>query len=220
MLSPLSSSMSSVRVSWAPSQSLATICASANAAIYDAWSASYDRDIREWGYEAPERATQVLAQLVPEGRGRVLDAGCGSGLQARSLADAGFGPLEGCDVSRELLKRAEATGLYESLRVADLNVRLPYDDNAFDAVVCVGTLTYIDPQCNVLREFARIVVSGGVVLVTSRTDLKDAWEDEARAMASEGVWREVARQGPTPYLPGHPDYAGELALMLYAWQVR
>ena len=60
---------------------------SANAATYDAWAGDYDRELAEWGYEAPDRAAEYLAKHLDDSAGaRVLDCGCGTGMTGVKVA--------------------------------------------------------------------------------------------------------------------------------------
>ena len=55
-----------------------------------------------------------------------------------------------------MLERARATGAYRSLEPADLTRPLPTPADAYDAVVCVGTLTHGHVGPEALAEFVRI----------------------------------------------------------------
>ena len=65
---------------------------------------------------------------------------------------------------RELLANAAAT----SVVVHDLNAdpRLPFDDDSFDAATCCVSIDYLVRPIDVLRDAARVVVSGGTVVCT------------------------------------------------------
>ena len=70
-------------------------------------------------------------------------------------------------------------------------------------LVCVGVMTYLPDVEAVWREFARVVRSGGLVVVTQREDL---WEprrcqEVVDRLATEGLWTPLDVSGPAPYLP-------------------
>jgi len=111
-------------------------------------------------------AIDVL-QLAPGSRG--LDAGCGPGLQAMSLARA-VGPaghVTGLDLSPESLtiaeELAEEAGLSERVAFQEGDVNeLPFDDDSFDwawSMDCVGYAPF-DPLPPLL-ELVRVVKPGG-----------------------------------------------------------
>ena len=52
--------------------------------VYDNWAGKYETDVRSWGYNMPEKSTEMLVEALKATGGTaksVLDAGCGDGLQ-------------------------------------------------------------------------------------------------------------------------------------------
>lgn len=62
----------------------------------------------------------------------------------------------------------QANPLADQVVVQDLNVdpRLPFEDASFDAVVCCVSIDYLIHPVQVLREAARVLRPGGVVVLT------------------------------------------------------
>ena len=146
----------------------------------------------------------------------VLDVGCGTGLVGRTLPSGGHsGRLVGLDISRASLEVAARSGVYVSLEPADLQQPLPVDDGAFDAVVCVGVMTYLPDVEAVWRELARVARPGGLVVVTQREDLWSARGCPAVVdrLRDDGVWTPLDVTGPAPYLP--QGYGGTPAVGCY-----
>lgn len=175
------------------------------ARYYDDWAAAYDRDLDDWKYAAPDVASALLLGHGAD-LGRVLDAGCGTGLVGQALRRAGFtGELHGVDVSSRSLRLADATSAYDRTGVADLQRGLDHTDGAFDALICVGVMTYVPDVERCWREFARVVRPGGVVVVTQREDL---WGDRRcpqviETLAADGVWTPIEVTEARPYLPAN-----------------
>ncbi len=121
-----------------------------------------DVETSHWWYGATRRLlAQVLSPHLPPG-GRRLDAGCGTGAtgawlrEGASLIGADFEPL-----ALELYREGHRS---EGLAAADVT-RLPFADDAFDAVLCVTVLCHqsvLDPRATV-AELVRVVRPGGVV---------------------------------------------------------
>ncbi len=182
---------------------------------YDAWAEKYDADLTSWSYQAPAVVADTVVTRLPEARS-ALDVGCGTGLVGRALRARGFaGRLMGRDISRESLDIARQSGVYDSLEQADLQQRLPLEDDDVDAVVCVGVMTYLPDVEAAWREFARIVRPGGLVVVTQREDLWDTRACQAviDQLQGEGVWTPLDLTGPAPYLP--EGYGGTPAVGCY-----
>jgi predicted TPR repeat methyltransferase len=182
---------------------------------YDDWARSYNQDLTDWSYQAPAVVAEAVATRKPDARS-VLDVGCGTGLVGRALRARGFsGELVGRDISEASLAVAREGGDYASLEQADLQQRLAFEDGRFDAVVCVGVMTYLPDVEAVWREFARVARPGGVVVATQREDL---WEPRdcqgvVDRLRSEGVWTPLDITGPAPYLP--EGYGGTPAVGCY-----
>lgn len=183
-------------------------------AYYDGWAAAYDGDLAAWEYRAPS----VVATLVTEHRpdaNDVLDAGCGTGLAGRALRTNGYaGLLVGVDLSVASLGFAGGDGTYTALSRCDMQRPLPFADDSFDALMCVGVMTYVPDVEACWREFARIVRPAGIVVVTQR---EDVWHERDTAdvvdrLEQDGTWRPVSVSGPEPYLPGHDDFADRIGV--------
>lgn len=99
---------------------------------------------------------------------RVLDAGCGEGYLARTLADRGA-DVTGVDVSQGLI---DAASSHPSSTDKTTFVRasvddLPFDDDAFDLIVCNHLFSHLHDPTGALNEFSRVLKSGGrLVLLT------------------------------------------------------
>ncbi len=172
---------------------------------YDAMAADYDATLSSWSYQAPNRVAALLVEHGHDLR-RVLDAGCGTGLAGSALRAHGYsGALHGVDVSPASLLEAERRGIYESLQFADLQQRLPFEDSVFDAIVCVGVLTYVPDVDACLREFCRVATAGAMVVFTQRDDV---WQERdcaavVEGLERDGLWHRVLVSEPSAYMPDH-----------------
>ena len=186
-------------------------------ALYDAWADRYERDLDAWDYRTPTDVAELLRNIHPDAT-RVLDVGCGTGRAGRALRAAGFASIVGCDLSPGALAHAEATGAYE--RVVETNLQhlpTPFVDHAFDALCCVGVLTYLPDTEATMREFFRLVRPGGTIAFSQR---EDAWgERDCRALidrlVAEGACEALHVSEPRPYLPGS-DEMGDVGVVLCA----
>jgi predicted TPR repeat methyltransferase len=170
---------------------------------YDEWAESYDHDLTSWSYQAPAVVAETVVTRHPGARS-VLDVGCGTGLVGRALRSRGFaGELFGLDISQASLAIAEESGVYAWLDQADLQQRLPVDDDSVDVVVCVGVMTYLPDVEAVWREFTRVARPGGLVVATQREDLWQPRDCQAviDRLKDEGAWTPLQITGPAPYLP-------------------
>jgi SAM-dependent methyltransferase len=123
---------------------------------YDTFSESYERE-RHHGYHAMIDRLEIDA-VAPFLRGRVLEAGCGTGLILRSLGPAAIG----ADLSIGMASRARARGLTVVQASVD---HLPFRDGAFDGACSFKVLAHVRPIREALAEVARVVRPGGHVAV-------------------------------------------------------
>jgi SAM-dependent methyltransferase len=99
---------------------------------------------------------------------RVLDAGCGDGINMAVLRDllgarGHTAEIVGSDYNSLRLARAADGGRYPVLE-SDLRA-LPFADGAFDLVMCSHVLEHIRDDVVAMGELARVVTPAGLVLV-------------------------------------------------------
>jgi ubiquinone/menaquinone biosynthesis C-methylase UbiE len=136
-------------------------------------------------------ALRRAAALATDGRGplRALDVGCGTGNLTRHLVALGA-EVTAADLSRALLAQV-AQRNRESGRVTTLELNgrdlAPIPDGAFDLVATYSVLHHIPDYAALVREMARVVRPGGIVMIDhERTD--GSWTSPAyQAFLREAV---------------------------------
>ena len=189
---------------------------------YDDWASRYDEELSDWDYRSPDETARLLAGYAPPSA-RVLDVGCGTGLSGHALVAAGFTDIVGVDISADSLGLAAGREVYRELQQVNLKVLpTPFGDNSFDALTCVGVLTYLDDTGGTLREFCRLVKPGGHIVFTSRDDLyaERDFPTLMRALAEEKRWRSLYESPPSPYLPGNQDFGESIQVIFSVLEVR
>lgn len=96
---------------------------------------------------------------------KVLDVGCGFGLETLRLAHRNRdGSTAGIDLSEDFIRlaqvRAQAASLEIAFQVASAT-NLPYYEDHFDAVRCERVLIYLEDVAAALREAKRVLRPGG-----------------------------------------------------------
>jgi len=101
----------------------------------------------------------------------VLEIASGSGGPALYLAKKFKCRITGLDINEEGIKTANQTALDAKItdakfQLADVDQRLPFDDETFDAVMCVDSMNHFRDRLGYLREWYRVLKSGKRTLFT------------------------------------------------------
>lgn len=133
--------------------------------LYADWADSYDHGFAQAsGYVLHFEVARHFALMG--GFGPVLDVGAGTGLCGQAVAARGIGPVDGTDISPQMLEQARAKGAYRHLFESNLLEGLTPPDEVYQGVVSSGTFTNghvgpsgLDPVLKVVRPGGWIVLS-------------------------------------------------------------
>ena len=144
---------------------------------YDNWTKKeqYNKDMVIWNYEAPQNTASLLNKHAIDKKINILDAGCGTGLVGKELKKYGYRNLTGVDFSQSMLDLIPPD-IYHTIDLIDLNEPLKYEDNTFDAIMCVGTFTYGHVKAHALNEFIRIANYQGLICFTINEGIYKEYE--------------------------------------------
>ena len=161
-------------------------------AFYDEWSSGgqYNKDMQDWNYTGPQETVSIFSQYSLDPDIVVFDAGCGSGLVGKELFRLGYHQIHGVDLSQRILDTVP-DGLYKTLNQMDLNVPIDVLNDAFDAVLCVGTFTFSHVKSDALYEFTRITKNGGLIAFTVNEGvfISEGFERTIKSLEEEGKWQ-------------------------------
>jgi predicted TPR repeat methyltransferase len=130
--------------------------------------------VDDLGYRGPSLLFKAVlsvraAAKKPAFFKRAIDLGCGTGLAATAFAK-NVDRFVGVDLSPRMIDKARATGLYAGLEVADMTQGLCGKPEASaDLILAADAMVYVSDLAPVLREAARVLVSGGLVAFTTET---------------------------------------------------
>ena len=98
---------------------------------------------------------------------RVLDFGCGSGELACAMAAKGWGVI-GCDISRKMLQIAKGAPGGDDVDWLPVETagNLPFGSGVFDLVTASSVFEYISAPEASLAELRRVLIPGGLLLLT------------------------------------------------------
>lgn len=142
--------------------------------LFDQFSADYDaRMIGQLAYAAPQILSD-LADLVMSGRSglRILDLGCGTGL-AGAVFKSRASQLDGVDLSPAMIEKARARGIYDSLRVGDIEAAFT---GQYDLILAADTLVYLGALTALFRTVAAGLAQDAYFLFTTEAKSGDGFE--------------------------------------------
>jgi SAM-dependent methyltransferase len=134
--------------------------------------AVYGLDLGQQGWRTVAEQAEVAGLLGLGPGSRALDIACGSGGPSLDLALRTGCRITGLDVEAGAiayaLAQASARGLADraTFFVADCDHPLPFDDEAFEAILCFDAITHLRDRFATLREWARLLRPGRRLLFT------------------------------------------------------
>lgn len=197
-----------------------------NRALYRKWAASYeDGFLVRRGYIYHHNVARIL--LAATAAGPVLDVGCGTGIVGEVLAAAGVGPIDGVDISPEMLAKAadktvaSGAAVYRSLIEADLTKTIALPDNSYQAIISVGTFTFGHLPPSSLAELFRVAAPGAAIAVGINSGFFaeagfETWLGEQAAAGTIGDYEltSVAMYSASGDAESRDDHGDDQALVL------
>ena len=161
---------------------------------YDEWGEGnkYDQDMVDWNYTGPKETTEVFIKHEKNKAAKIYDAGCGTGLVGVELKKYGFSNFYGADLSQKLLDLVPKE-LYKKLDKVDLNKSIDEQDNAYDAVMCVGTITFGHVNPPALDEFIRITKNKGLICFTINEGIHEEYgfDKKIEDLKNQNKWKKI-----------------------------
>ncbi len=110
---------------------------------------------------SPQNVFEIVRKMIRRlGANRVLDCPAGEGPLAKLLLEDGL-DVACCDICPEVFKVPEI-----ACDFGDLNDRLGYEDDRFDAVTCLNGLQRVWARGRAVGELVRVVKPGGHLIVS------------------------------------------------------
>lgn len=135
-------------------------------------------------------ASDLANRLAARPVGRVLEIAAGTGAVTRALASVlpESVSIVASDLNQPMLDQAMALGTARPVewRQADA-MKLPFDDEAFDAVICQFGVMFFPDKAKAFAEARRVLRSGGALMfnVWDRIDENDFAETVTAALAAQ-----------------------------------
>ncbi|HLA04255.1 MAG TPA: class I SAM-dependent methyltransferase [Patescibacteria group bacterium] len=118
-----------------------------------------DFTLHDWG----QKELAEFAELVKKNGGRVLDCGCGSGVQSKELFDRGL-EVVGMDLSPKMVSEAKKRVPKAKFAVGDMT-KMNFTKGSFGGVYVRASLLHIPKKLvpKVLKSINKILKNGGIL---------------------------------------------------------
>lgn len=132
--------------------------------LFDSFADSFEAAVRKIDYRVPDLLA-VYMRDKPSGL-RILDAGCGTGLNAAVLKPHAK-TLAGIDLSEKMIAAACEKGLYDTLQTADITRFCSENPAVFDLIVLADVVCYFGDLETLLSAAFKALAPGGSVFFTA-----------------------------------------------------
>jgi SAM-dependent methyltransferase len=153
----------------------------------------YGEDLGQLGWRTLDEQVQIAELSGRLSPCHVLDVACGSGGPSLALVASTGCTLTGIDIEASAIAQAQRLaserGLSEKARFLTLDCRnsLPFENDAFDVVVCIDAVLHLGDRFAILADWSRLLQPGGLLLFTDAAVLTGAIsKDEFEIRASQG----------------------------------
>jgi SAM-dependent methyltransferase len=161
----------------------------------------------------------------------VLEVASGSGGPALYVASTAGCRVTGIDASEKGVTTASRMAVRSTqtprvhFTVADANVRLPFDDDTFDALVCIDSMNHFPDRFAVFREWHRVLRAGHRAIFTDPVVITGPVTNDELAMRSSiglflfvppGVNERLIEEAGL-HLVRQEDVTGNAALIAGRW---
>jgi 2-polyprenyl-3-methyl-5-hydroxy-6-metoxy-1,4-benzoquinol methylase len=138
------------------------------------------RSLSHWNYSRNVKGpiTRIIKDCLPRKSFSMLDAGCGNGQLFHLYASLGASRIFGADFGLRMLSEARLRAGINHLRFFPIRVRLEelaFADDSFDLVNLYGVIEHLPEPARVLRELARVMVPGGLLIFSVPRKGSLAW---------------------------------------------
>ncbi len=150
---------------------------------------TYGEDIGQNSWITTDEYDGFYSWLDLSAGDHVLEIASGSGGPALYLAKKFGCHITGLDINEEGVKTANQSAVNAKTKdvkfqLADVNQRLPFDDETFDAVMCMDSMNHFRDRLGYLQEWHRLLKSGKRTLFTDPVVITGPLSNEELAARS------------------------------------
>jgi SAM-dependent methyltransferase len=155
---------------------------------------TYGEDLGQSSWMTKDEFLSFMQQLQLNGSTHVLDVACGTGNPTLFMVKETGTRATGIDINpfgiKTASRSAKAQGLSEiaAFKRVDASKKLPFDDETFDAAMCIDAIIHIPNRLDFLKECRRVLKVGGRLLYTDPTVISGLISKEELATRSSTAY--------------------------------
>ena len=173
-----------------------------NRELYAKWAATYEKFLDDYSYVYARQVAEIFAGRSSVEGEPVLDAGCGTGRLGWELSRLGISPVDGIDISPEMLAEAgtmtgpDGAPSYRRLMEADLTRSIDLETDSYWGLVSSGVFTHGHLGPDALAELLRVVRPGsvGVIGINASIFESNGYKTRLERYAADGVISDLEAQ--------------------------
>jgi predicted TPR repeat methyltransferase len=181
---------------------------------YNKWSTTYDKNLLEWEYKAPKKASLIIKSYLNFEPKNILDLACGTGLFAEKIIK--IYPkvkIDGMDISKKILLQAKNKNIYRKLICKNFD-KIFLLNQKYELISCIGAMTYTKNPKKLILQINKITKTKGYFIFTHRVDL---WKKENYSSLLKDLsnkWESIYISKPILYLPKHSDFNNKVKIKI------
>ena len=185
---------------------------------YDNWSEQYDQTLKQWKYQAPKKASNLLTIKLKYQPMKILDLACGTGLFGEELKKNYINSqIYGSDISKKSLNLAFKKKIYKKLTLSNFEEKQDYNIK-FNLVSMIGAMTYCKDFEKLFLNIKFFLFKKGYFIFTHRTDLWQKQDFNNILNKQKYDFSIIHISKPSNYLPLHEDFKDQIKIRLVLLQ--
>lgn len=115
----------------------------------------------------------IVLNMLNSAKGSIADVGCGPAIYSEELLARGL-EVTAVDLSPEMLASAQARLGEKAAQINWVNAQieeLPFENDTYDNLISIGVIAYASDAGCALRELARVLKPGGLLVMQSSNSL-------------------------------------------------
>jgi cyclopropane fatty-acyl-phospholipid synthase-like methyltransferase len=151
---------------------------------------TYREDTGQNSWLTADELRKYIKMLSLNKESHVLEVACGSGGSALFIAKTTGCRIWGIDINEKGIINANKLAIAEGLdgqvefRHSDANQKLPFEDQSFDAIICIDSINHLQNRMKVLIDWHRLLKSNGRLLFTDPIVVSGILSNEEIAIRS------------------------------------